>query len=243
MRLRHRSAYLIIQPISCITFCCYFLFLQHFYFYINWASVSDQSFCSVSSQFLSPSVWHLDLGLSLSFSFMLKTFFGILPCSFLQLSHSSLFCFLLMYFPVYSSLNSLIFSEADSTKENWDRYYWEAMKRTFSFGSFIVWWQLDHNSAPLSDSRNEVWWRRNKIFIIAYENDWRGFLKLLYYAVVWHGWPVKQTKQWFLQSRNFLYQEVKASVYISTLQCSLFVKQSFSRGLSYSRKFVISWLL
>lgn len=29
-------------------------------------------------------------------------------------------------------------SEADSTKENWDRYYWEAMKRTFGFGSFIV---------------------------------------------------------------------------------------------------------
>lgn len=29
-------------------------------------------------------------------------------------------------------------SEADSTKENWDRYYWEAMKRTFGFGSFFV---------------------------------------------------------------------------------------------------------
>ncbi|KAK3912636.1 Activator of 90 kDa heat shock protein ATPase-like protein 1 [Frankliniella fusca] len=29
-------------------------------------------------------------------------------------------------------------SEADGTRENWDRYYWEAMKRTFGFGSFIV---------------------------------------------------------------------------------------------------------
>lgn len=29
-------------------------------------------------------------------------------------------------------------SDADGTKENWDRYYWEAMKRTFGFGSFIV---------------------------------------------------------------------------------------------------------
>jgi len=29
-------------------------------------------------------------------------------------------------------------SEADSTKENWDRYYWEAIKKTFAFGSFFV---------------------------------------------------------------------------------------------------------
>jgi hypothetical protein len=32
----------------------------------------------------------------------------------------------------------LIFSEADSTKENWERYYWDAMKKTFGFGSFFV---------------------------------------------------------------------------------------------------------
>lgn len=29
-------------------------------------------------------------------------------------------------------------SEADVTKENWERYYWESMKRTFGFGAFIV---------------------------------------------------------------------------------------------------------
>ncbi|PSN43263.1 Activator of 90 kDa heat shock protein ATPase 2 [Blattella germanica] len=29
-------------------------------------------------------------------------------------------------------------SEAETTKENWERYYWEAMKRTFGFGSFFV---------------------------------------------------------------------------------------------------------
>jgi hypothetical protein len=34
------------------------------------------------------------------------------------------------------------YSEADSTKENWDHYYWEAIKRTFGFGAFIVWCQL-----------------------------------------------------------------------------------------------------
>ncbi|OXU22977.1 hypothetical protein TSAR_008558 [Trichomalopsis sarcophagae] len=28
-------------------------------------------------------------------------------------------------------------SEEDSTKENWDRYYWDAIKRTFGFGYFM----------------------------------------------------------------------------------------------------------
>lgn len=29
-------------------------------------------------------------------------------------------------------------SEAGVTKENWERYYWDSMKRTFGFGAFIV---------------------------------------------------------------------------------------------------------
>nr|CAD7197856.1 unnamed protein product [Timema douglasi] len=29
-------------------------------------------------------------------------------------------------------------SEADSTRENWEYYYWDSVKRTFGFGSFIV---------------------------------------------------------------------------------------------------------
>ncbi|GLH13223.1 hypothetical protein R5R35_006778 [Gryllus longicercus] len=29
-------------------------------------------------------------------------------------------------------------SELDLTKENWDRYYWDSIKRTFGFGSFLV---------------------------------------------------------------------------------------------------------
>lgn len=29
-------------------------------------------------------------------------------------------------------------SETDVTKENWERYYWESMKRTFGFGAFIA---------------------------------------------------------------------------------------------------------
>lgn len=31
----------------------------------------------------------------------------------------------------------LCYSEEESTKENWDRYYWDPIKRTFGFGYFM----------------------------------------------------------------------------------------------------------
>lgn len=29
-------------------------------------------------------------------------------------------------------------TEADVTRNNWDRYYWESMKKTFGFGAFFT---------------------------------------------------------------------------------------------------------
>lgn len=34
--------------------------------------------------------------------------------------------------------NNVPESEMDTTKENWNRYYWDAMRRTFGFGAFFV---------------------------------------------------------------------------------------------------------
>lgn len=40
-------------------------------------------------------------------------------------------------------------SEFDKTVEGWQRYYWEAIKRTFGFGAFLLWSLARHNDIPL----------------------------------------------------------------------------------------------
>lgn len=42
--------------------------------------------------------------------------------------------YLLLY---KEELNLFVYSEEASTKENWERYYWDAIKRTFGFGYFM----------------------------------------------------------------------------------------------------------
>lgn len=29
-------------------------------------------------------------------------------------------------------------SELDVTRDNWDRYYWDSIRKTFGFGAFII---------------------------------------------------------------------------------------------------------
>ncbi len=40
-------------------------------------------------------------------------------------------------------------SEFDKTVEGWQRYYWEAIKRTFGFGAFLLWSPARHNDIHL----------------------------------------------------------------------------------------------
>ncbi len=38
----------------------------------------------------------------------------------------------------YLLFKYIVFSEYEKTVEGWQRYYWEAIKRTFGFGAFLL---------------------------------------------------------------------------------------------------------
>lgn len=40
-------------------------------------------------------------------------------------------------------------SEASTTQNNWERYYWNSIKQTFGFGSFLVWECVEHTKSDL----------------------------------------------------------------------------------------------
>ena len=123
------------------------------------------------------------------------------------------------------------YSEADSTKDNWDRYYWEAIKRTFGFGSFFVWCQLWFLPLQLLQACSRV-------FIIAIETI-PSFMS--YCSFTWV--DVKTHDLVILEMDRFAFQQAEASLSTSTLQCSLFcLSRTAWTEYCFIGKFVTLWL-
>jgi hypothetical protein len=102
------------------------------------------------------------------------------------------------------------YSEADSTKENWDRYYWEAIKRTFGFGAFIVWCQLWFLPLQLLQAYSTV-------FIVA-DVTIESFVSCCSFTWV----NMKTHELVILDMDRFAFQLAAVSLSASTIQWSLF---------------------
>jgi hypothetical protein len=102
------------------------------------------------------------------------------------------------------------YSEVDSTKENWDRYYWEAIKRTFGFGAFIVWcrlWFLPHQLLQAYST----------VFIVA-DVIVKNFVSWCSFT-----WVNVETRELvILEMDRFTFQVAAAELSASAVQCSLF---------------------
>ena len=102
------------------------------------------------------------------------------------------------------------YSEGDSTKENWERYYWEAIKKRFCFGSFFVWchWRF----LPL-----QLLQAYSTVFAIANETI-ESFMSCCSFTWV----NVKTRELVIIEMDRFAFQQAAASLSASALQCSLF---------------------
>jgi len=123
------------------------------------------------------------------------------------------------------------YSEADATKENWNRYYWEAIKKTFCFGSFIVWCHLWF--LPLQSLQ-----AYSTVFIIASETI-GSFVSCRSFTWV----NVKTRELVIIELDRFAFQQAEASLSASTLHCSSFrLSRTAWTEFHFVGNFVNLWL-
>lgn len=116
-------------------------------------------------------------------------------------------------------------------KENWDRYYWDAIKKTFRFGSFIVWCHLWF--LPLQLLR-----AYSTLFIIANETI-ESFVSCCSFTWI----NVKTRELVVIEMDRFAFQQAEASLSASSLQCSsLRLSRSAWTEFHFIGNFVNLWL-